>query len=388
MARRPYAALTRYAASAQGDMSADRRGELVNALETLGYSHADALAMVWQTPLNESDTDEEALRAILAPSAPPSGMTAVSPSGNVLADTTPIEDDAETTGEVVADATASGVTNALNSLATVLLPQPPAAAPATVPLASAPATVRLPSGQIQLPTRPIQRGNVNQQVAQGQQALARIRQSSEDETAETRDAGQALGYLKDRWEAGVQPYFQGVVNWVSSRPTPGGISALLVVLIFFLFVIVPVNGKYTRLQLIWLTLTGHTKLPTPKKPIQAIPNSPIAAGVEALATSTEDIAREIGVMAGDFAGLSSIAGVIGNLGPTTGGQFAPPGDLAASGVAGVGMQSFLNQASGGLLTFSFGEDGYTPLAPDGSNVTLPPTPQIPIPPEPKIPLPK
>lgn len=49
---------------------------------------------------------------------------------------------------------------------------------------------------------------------------------------------------------------------VSAAPTPGGIGFLVMALLFFIFVIVPVNGKATRLKLIWLSLTGGATMPT------------------------------------------------------------------------------------------------------------------------------
>jgi hypothetical protein len=49
-------------------------------------------------------------------------------------------------------------------------------------------------------------------------------------------------------------------NWLSNAPTPGGIGVLLLALIFFLWVIVPVNEQGdTRLKLLWYTLIGRTR---------------------------------------------------------------------------------------------------------------------------------
>jgi hypothetical protein len=50
-------------------------------------------------------------------------------------------------------------------------------------------------------------------------------------------------------------------NWLGSAPTPGGIGALLLALLFFLWVIVPVNEQGdTRLKLLWYTLIGRTRI--------------------------------------------------------------------------------------------------------------------------------
>lgn len=49
-------------------------------------------------------------------------------------------------------------------------------------------------------------------------------------------------------------------NWLSSAPTPGGIGMLLLALLFFLWVIVPVNAAGdTRMKLLWYTLIGRTQ---------------------------------------------------------------------------------------------------------------------------------
>jgi len=48
-------------------------------------------------------------------------------------------------------------------------------------------------------------------------------------------------------------------DWMASLKTPGGVGFLVFVLIFFVWVIVPVNdANQTRLQLLWGILTGQT----------------------------------------------------------------------------------------------------------------------------------
>lgn len=50
-----------------------------------------------------------------------------------------------------------------------------------------------------------------------------------------------------------------VGRWLESRPSPGGIATLLIIIAVFLLAIVPINAQGdTRLKLIWLTLTGKT----------------------------------------------------------------------------------------------------------------------------------
>lgn len=52
-----------------------------------------------------------------------------------------------------------------------------------------------------------------------------------------------------------------VKNWIASQPTPGGIFTLIIIIVFFIWAIVPVNGTHTRLELLWLTITGKTHFP-------------------------------------------------------------------------------------------------------------------------------
>ena len=54
---------------------------------------------------------------------------------------------------------------------------------------------------------------------------------------------------------------KGLVNWANNVPTPGGNLALVLILLFFAFAIIPVNSGRTRLQLIWDVLTGNAELP-------------------------------------------------------------------------------------------------------------------------------
>lgn len=53
----------------------------------------------------------------------------------------------------------------------------------------------------------------------------------------------------------------GTVARLANLPMPGGIGMLVFALVVFLFIIVPVNGTKTRMELIWLVLTGAYKLP-------------------------------------------------------------------------------------------------------------------------------
>lgn len=53
-----------------------------------------------------------------------------------------------------------------------------------------------------------------------------------------------------------------LVHWVEDAPTPGGNLALVFLIVFLAFALIPVNAGRTRLQLIWLVLTNQATLPT------------------------------------------------------------------------------------------------------------------------------
>jgi len=48
-----------------------------------------------------------------------------------------------------------------------------------------------------------------------------------------------------------------LADWASSLKTPGGIGLLIGILFFFIWIIVPVSGGQTRMQLLWGVLTSQ-----------------------------------------------------------------------------------------------------------------------------------
>ena len=122
-----------------------------------------------------------------------------------------------------------------------------------------------------------------------------------------------------------------VTSWVEGLPTPGGNLALLLILLFFAFAIIPVNGGATRLELIYLVLTGGADLPT---------NAAGTSGnTQASTPGASDIAT--GIRAGVGAAIGSVLGG-GTVLPGIGGgpglpglnagfaPFVPSADLAPS----------------------------------------------------------
>ncbi len=92
----------------------------------------------------------------------------------------------------------------------------------------------------------------------------------EEKAEEKEDEGDEGDEGKSKSEKKTQFSFRGFANkagsaasaahdQIAALPTPGGIGILVFVLIFFIWAIVPVSSSgQTRLQLLWLTLTGHT----------------------------------------------------------------------------------------------------------------------------------
>jgi hypothetical protein len=56
-----------------------------------------------------------------------------------------------------------------------------------------------------------------------------------------------------------QQHVTRAADWASSLATPGGVGFLIFVLVFFIWVIVPVSSGHTRLQLLWGMLTGQVQ---------------------------------------------------------------------------------------------------------------------------------
>ena len=114
--------------------------------------------------------------------------------------------------------------------------------------------------------------------------------------------------------------FDALSAWVEGLPTPGGNLALLLIILFFAFAIIPVNGGATRLELIYLVLTGRADLPTN------------AAGTSGNTTTTTPGIGQI--VSGIGAG---VGGVVAGVGTGIG---LPPGILpGASSASGGGPGS-------------------------------------------------
>lgn len=140
---------------------------------------------------------------------------------------------------------------------------------------AAPTTVLPPSpGQHSPPNARQQQAAQAQQVAQAQQAAQQASQAAAAQAAANVAARKeqarvnaftaiAVNETAERAEGlsqRLQSASQSLNSWADRTPTPGGIGVIIFLLLLFLWAIVPVNGDKTRLQLLWLTLTGRTQL--------------------------------------------------------------------------------------------------------------------------------
>lgn len=121
-----------------------------------------------------------------------------------------------------------------------------------------------------------------------------------------------------------------LATWAANMPTPGGNLALLLILLFFAFAIIPVNAGKTRLQLIWLVLTGGADLPG-----QGAASGPTAQQ----ASSALQAGATGGALAGTGLGTVIGGGLVGGLIPTLTGSGGGPGGPNAAGYIPPSQQS-------------------------------------------------
>lgn len=115
----------------------------------------------------------------------------------------------------------------------------------------------VPESAINPPTPAAPSGAQAQQPAEPETPGERAADEAEQDRAEQR----AEQRQRPPKQAAKRGPLKGLMNWAANVPTPGGNLALVLILIFFAFAIIPVNAGRTRLQLIWDVLTGNAELP-------------------------------------------------------------------------------------------------------------------------------
>src|SRR6266568_3108600 len=107
-----------------------------------------------------------------------------------------------------------------------------------------------------------QKATETKQVVQSQQkAEAQQNAQEEKEAQKTQDALKQAGQVAGKIGAEVNKPVDRVKEYLSSVPTPGGILSILLVVLFFVLAVTPIDKQgNTRLKLIWLTLTRKTQL--------------------------------------------------------------------------------------------------------------------------------
>lgn len=78
--------------------------------------------------------------------------------------------------------------------------------------------------------------------------------AADQQAAQAQKVAQAQASVAIEVADNVSEVAGNIQEWIASRPTPGGIMVILLVIFIFLWLIVPVNGQYTRAQLLWMTV--------------------------------------------------------------------------------------------------------------------------------------
>lgn len=141
-----------------------------------------------------------------------------------------------------------------------------------------------------------QRQAINAQREADRQADRNARQAAQTQRAQQQADARRRAHEERNAKSARAP-FDALSAWVEGLPTPGGNLALLLIILFFAFAIIPVNGGATRLELIYLVLTGRADLPTN------------AAGTSGNTTTTTPGIGQ--VIAGIGSGIGSSVGTVG-----------------------------------------------------------------------------
>lgn len=98
-------------------------------------------------------------------------------------------------------------------------------------------------------------------AAQDAKAKRERQQLLDKQEKETRHTAQHVGTATEGLSESIADTTSPYLTWFSRVQTPGGILTMVLILLFFLFAVTPVNKSGdTRLKLLWLTLTGKTSL--------------------------------------------------------------------------------------------------------------------------------
>lgn len=105
-------------------------------------------------------------------------------------------------------------------------------------------------GQAQAKQAQAQAKQAQAQAQKAQQAAASLAAKQNDQAIRTTET--VIDKIGDAT--------QDINSWAESVPKVGGLFLVVAILFLFLWMIVPVNGGYTRFQLLYFTLTGRTAI--------------------------------------------------------------------------------------------------------------------------------
>lgn len=168
-----------------------------------------------------------------------------------------------------------------------------------------------------------------QRAAQREADRQADRQARAQEKAQT----QAQRRAKEAHERNPLVRFSNAVGeWAANVPTPGGNLALVLLLLFFAFAIIPVNSGQTRLQLIWDVLTGNADLPGAGQASGPDVAAQAGAVASTIGTGAQGVASAVGgVFSTIGTGAHAVVSGGGPGGPNAAG-FIPPQQQSGAGL--------------------------------------------------------
>lgn len=277
--------------------------DTISALQNLGFARDVAVARVAAANIGPDDDESTAIAKALRadPSTAEAKLAAaVRAAPGAGSTTTPIDEPPSPLAPLVVPPTPDGGTNdsGPDDLRQSGTPDAEAVAAQTAAQAN------------ETPAQRQARELAEQQAEQQKAALDKLRQ-----------------YPNQVWAQDIQPALDDFAERLGSAPKPGGILALVFVLLVFICFIVPVDatGRYTRFQLLWQAVTGNARLKNAQKSGVGAPNpavmiDDITADVAAAAKTIEkDISTVAGTVGGDIGAIGKdVQGALGTAGNDVG----------------------------------------------------------------------
>lgn len=161
------------------------------------------------------------------------------------------------------------------------------------------------AGRVQ--SEQVRQAGLNQRQANRQSAAAAYRGQIAQRRAQREQRQRVVAATKTGQTVLNANPFARLNERAANVPTPGGIGALVFILLALVFLIIPVNQGQTRFGLFWLTLLGRTKLDSGTGGVPPDTSMPNQGGTIAQATANAQ-ASQTGQTGGGPAGLAALTG--------------------------------------------------------------------------------